>query len=102
MTHPMMRTRADRRRRWFGLLYLLLAGGMLIWGLTLLHPHLDGWLFILYWLTCFAFTFLAILVALLDLWIVRIRSRQQQNHLTKDVLNRDSRKKPRSKDAPPR
>jgi hypothetical protein len=58
-------------RRWFGLLFLILAGGMLIWGLTLLRSQLHRWGFILYWTGCFVFTALAIVIALLDLIAVR-------------------------------
>lgn len=73
---------ADSRRRWFGLFYLLVAGGLLVWGQTILEPHLGKGLgFILYWLTCFLFTALAILTALLDLWIVRTRARVEKKRL---------------------
>lgn len=71
----------DARRRWFGLFFLIVAGGMLIWGQTVLRAHLSGWGFLVYWLTCFVFTLLAILTALLDIWIVRRRSRQARREL---------------------
>jgi hypothetical protein len=78
---------ADARRRWFGLFFLFLAGGMLIWGETLLKPHLGrGIGFILYWLACFALTGLAILVALLDFWIVRRRARQDQQQMIENAM----------------
>lgn len=72
---------ADARRRWFGTFFLLMAGGMLIWGLTVFSGRLRGVGFILYWLTCFLFTGLALLTALLDLWIVRHRQREEQRDL---------------------
>ena len=72
---------ADARRRWLGLVFLLIAGGMLTWGLTVLSGALKGLTFILYWLTCFAFTGLALLTALLDLVIVRHRQREEQRDL---------------------
>jgi len=62
-----MKTAEAAWRRWFGLLFLILAGGMLIWGLTLLRSQLHRWGFIIYWTVCFVFTALAILTALLDL-----------------------------------
>lgn len=71
----------DARRRWFGLFFLIVAGGMLIWGQTVLRAHLSGWGFVVYWLACFVFTMLAILTALLDIWIVRRRSRQARREL---------------------
>ncbi|MCI0539280.1 MAG: hypothetical protein L0Z50_29080 [Verrucomicrobiales bacterium] len=74
----------DARRRWFGLFFLFIALGMLIWGQTILKPHLSGLGFILYWLGCFAFTILAMLTALLDFWIVRHRTREAQ----RDLLNK--------------
>jgi hypothetical protein len=66
-----VKTAEAARRRWFGLLFLILAGGMLIWGLTFLGPHLRRWGFIIYWSVCFVFTGLAVLIALLDLMAVR-------------------------------
>lgn len=82
----MRHTVADARRRWFGLLFLLLAAGMLIWGQTVLKPHLRGLVFIAYWLGCFAFTGMAMLTALLDLWIVRTRSRRERRELIERTL----------------
>jgi hypothetical protein len=65
---------SDRRRRWFGLFFLLMAGIMLLWGATWLKPYLQGLGYLLYWLGCFAFTLLAMLTALLDLWVIRKRA----------------------------
>lgn len=76
----------DARRRWFGLFYLLIAGGLLIWGQTILEPHLGrGIWFVLYWLTCLIFTGLAILTALLDLVVVRYRSKKERSDLLKQT-----------------
>ena len=92
---------ADARRRWFGMFFLLLAFGMLVWGQTVLKPRLgQGIAFVLYWLACFAFTGLAILTALLDFWIVRRRSRVAQRELlrkTIDDLPLDERDSPTGK-----
>jgi len=64
--------------------FLLIAAGMLIWGQTILKPYLEGMGFVLYWLACLAFTGLALLTALLDIWAVRRRTREQQ----RDLLHR--------------
>ena len=68
---------ADARRRWFGVFFLIIAAGMLIWGQTILKPRLEGVGFVIYWLVCMGFTALAMLTALLDIWAVRRRTRDQ-------------------------
>ena len=78
---------ADFRRRWFGVFFLLIAAGMLIWGQTILKPHLAGIAFVLYWLACLVFTGLALITALLDIWAVRRRTREQQRDLLQRILN---------------
>ena len=80
---------ADARRRWFGLFFLFIALGLLIWGQTILKPYLDGLWFILYWLACFAFTILALLTALLDFWIMRRRMRGEHRALFRDTFRED-------------
>ena len=77
---------ADARRRWFGLFFLFIALGLLIWGQTILKPHLKGLVFVFYWLSCFVFTMLALLTALLDFWIIRHRIRQDQRDLIRKTL----------------
>lgn len=72
---------ADARRRWFGLFFLVLAAGMLIWGQIILRPYLKGVWFLLYWLLCFIFTGLAIVTALLDVRATRRRTRQEHREL---------------------
>jgi hypothetical protein len=72
---------AEARRRWFGLLYLALAAGMLIWGETLLKSSLKGLVFVFYWLGCFVFTGLAMLAALLDMRATRRRTRDERRKL---------------------
>src|SRR5213593_3608536 len=49
-----MQTPADALRRWLGLFCLTMAGGMLIWGQTVLKPHLEGFGFLSYWAGCSA------------------------------------------------
>ena len=78
---------ADVRRRWFGVFFLVIAAGMLIWGQTILKPYLRGIGFVLYWLACMAFTGLALLTALLDIWAVRRRTREQQRDLLQRIFD---------------
>ena len=77
---------ADARRRWFGLFFLFMAIGMLIWGQTILKPHLESIGYVLYWLGCFAFTLLALVIALVDFWIVRQRTRKAQHELVRHTV----------------
>jgi uncharacterized membrane protein YhaH (DUF805 family) len=74
-------TKADARRRWFGMLFLGLAAALLIWGQTLLKPHLQGGWFILYWGVCSLLTLLAMATALLDMLILRRRARDEHRDL---------------------
>jgi len=77
----------DARRRWFGVFFLMLAAGMLIWGQTILKPYLEGLWFVIYWLACMGFTALAMLTALLDIWAVRRRTRAQQRELLQHIFD---------------
>ena len=78
---------ADVRRRWFGVFFLLIAAGMLIWGQTILKSYLEGIGFVLYWLACMAFTGLALLTALLDIRAVRRRTREQHRDLLQRIFD---------------
>lgn len=88
----------DAWRRWFGLLFLLLAGGMTTWGLTLLEGRLRGGGFLLYWSVCLGFLGLAMLIALWDGWVIRRRHRTEKASLARHVFGRPSR--PESADGP--
>jgi hypothetical protein len=78
-----MLQKADARRRWWGMFFLTVATGLLVWGQTLLKPHLEGTraVFLIYWLICFVFTGLAIFTALLDVWTIWRRLRRQRSEL---------------------
>src|SRR5437773_4366614 len=91
---------ADARRRWFGVFFLIIAAGMLIWGQTILKPHLEGAGFVIYWLACMGFTALAMLSALLDVWAVRRRSRHQQRRLLRKIFEEGASKKATKRDEP--
>lgn len=68
-------------RRRLGALFLLLAGCMLVLGFTWAEPWLRGGVFVLYWLTCFVFTGLAMLMALIDVRSIRKSARREQQEL---------------------
>ena len=77
---------ATARRRWLGALVLLAALGMLIGGETVLKGKLDGLAFIFYWLVCFGFTGLAIVIAFLDARALQRRTHQEQRDLFATTL----------------
>ncbi|GEM_PF-1551416 len=77
---------SDARRRGVGTLFLGGSLIMVVWGQTALKPALQGLEFILYWAVCMCLTFLALMTALLDLWIVRRRGREQKKKLVRDTL----------------
>ena len=81
-----MMTASDARRRGLGLLFLAAALGMLVMGLTVLSRRLEGWTFLIYWLGCFVFTLAAMLVAFVDLWAIRQRTRDEQRDLIQQTL----------------
>jgi hypothetical protein len=76
----------DARRRWLGLFCLAVAFGMLVWGQTVLKPHLAGWGYLGYWFVCFFFTIAAIWIALLDVRAIRRRIRNEHRELIQKTL----------------
>ena len=83
-----MAIQVNLRRRWFGLFHLLVAAGLLIWGLTLLRPVLRGWLFLGYWFACFLFALLALVIAWLDWRSVRRQARAERREVLREALHR--------------
>jgi SNF family Na+-dependent transporter len=77
----------DARRRWFGAFFLIVAVGMLVWGLTILQTHLKGRAFVIYWLTCFSLTGLAVLTALIDVVVMGRRTRRQERDLFQKMFS---------------
>jgi hypothetical protein len=75
-----MLTSVDARRRWFGAFFLIIAGGLLVWGLTFLAPTLvkNPLLFVTYWAACMGFTLLAFGIALYDMIVIRRRLRDEK------------------------
>ena len=59
---------------------------MLVWGQTVLKPKLDGVGYIVYWTGCFLFTFLALITALVDIWCVRRKQRNERRMLIKKAF----------------
>ncbi|HZR18264.1 MAG TPA: hypothetical protein VFE51_13310 [Verrucomicrobiae bacterium] len=88
---------ATARRRVIGALFLIAALGMLVVGQTLLKNHLRDLGFLVYWLLCFVFTGLAILVAFLDARALQYRTRREARELIEKTLGqieKDARKSP--------
>ena len=83
-----MLTSVDARRRWFGSFFLILAGGLLIWGLTFLAPVLmrSPALFVAYWVTCFTLTTLSFVIAIYDFRVMRRRLREEQRSAFKKAF----------------
>src|SRR4051794_30231515 len=76
----------DVRRRWVGVVFLTIAAGMLVAGQTVLKSHLQQTQFIYYWMVCFLFTGLTLVVVLLDLRAIRRRSQAEQKNLLKNTM----------------
>jgi hypothetical protein len=96
---------ATARRRWFGVLVLLIAIGMLIAGETVLKGRMGDWGFLFYWLVCLGFTGLAIVVAFLDARALGRRTRKEAHDLFETTLKdieRDAEARPDRRDRPPR
>lgn len=77
---------AQAWRRWFGLLFLAVSFGMLVWGQTFLKDRLEGMAYLVYWSVCFLFTILAIATALLDILLVRRQSRIARREILKKAF----------------
>ncbi len=91
----------NARRRWFGAFFLALAGGMLIWGETLLKPWLKGLAFLVYWLICFLLTGMAMFIAILDVRAIRHQVRNQQHEEFHKAFEDMPEPPQRPKDRPP-
>jgi hypothetical protein len=84
----------DTRRRWLGAIFLLAALGMLISGETVLRERLSKLSFVVFWLICFVFTCLALLVAFMDASAIRRRTREERRALFDNTLQDIARHKP--------
>ena len=80
---------ADALRRWFGLFFLALAFGLLVWGQTVLRDRLSGVAFLTYWGACFLCTMAAIFTALLDVRATRKKAQEEQQKLVQKTLDEE-------------
>ena len=90
---------ADARRRCLGAVFLGIALGMILAGETVLRNRLGAGSFLIFWLVCFLFTFLALAVAFLDLSVTRRRAREQQRALLEEAI-KALKQRPGSKQEP--
>jgi len=74
------------RRRLFGAIVLGVALLMLIIGETVLKGRMSDVAFVAYWLVCFVFTALAIVVAFRDVKAVQNEVRSEQRTLMESAL----------------
>jgi hypothetical protein len=72
--------------RWLATICLAISAGMVVAGESLLKERLRAEAFIYYWLVCITFTFLTMVIALVDFWMVRRRLRREQKELIQDAL----------------
>jgi len=88
-----MSNKLEMRRRWLVVVFLALALGMLAAGQTILRDRLGKVCFVIFWLACFVFTFLAIIIAALDAATLRRRARAEQREFLEKMLQEIARKK---------
>jgi len=81
-----MNNSVDALRRWLGMFCLAVASGMLIWGHTILEPHLKGLTFLIYWIVCFLFTIASIVIALWDVHAMLRNIRKERLNLFRHAL----------------
>lgn len=98
-----MADKTDIRRRALGAFFLIASLVMLIAGETLLRGRLRSHPveFLVFWMGCFVFVGLAFLMALLDLAVVRRRTREQQRELLESALRQIARTKELKSNRPP-
>ena len=96
-----MANKSDLSRRLSGAGFLVVAIVMLLLGETVLNAWLRERpiIALLFWMSSFVLVFLAMMVALLDLWIVRRRLREEHRGLLTETLDKIvEEKKARSKE----
>jgi purine-cytosine permease-like protein len=72
--------------RWLAAICLAVSVGMVVAGESLLKERLRAEAFIYYWLVCISFTFLTMVIALVDFWMVRRRLHREQKELFQEAL----------------
>lgn len=88
-----MGSMSDKRRRWWGVIFLFAALAMLVAGETVLEDRLGKIGFIVFWIACFVFTCLALLIAFVDAAIVRRRARDEHRQFLEYTLKEIAREK---------
>src|SRR2546427_483742 len=96
-----MGSKSDIRRRWLGGFFLGAALIMLFAGETVLRNRLGRFAFVLFWLVCFAFTGLAIVMAFIDASALRRRLRAEQRALLEQTLQEIARRQDSEPGQPP-
>jgi TRAP-type C4-dicarboxylate transport system permease small subunit len=79
--------KSDIRRRWLGVVCLGIAILMVVWGQFFLPRSLAPTLQAAFWLLCFVFTIAAILIALVDLLVLRQRTRAEKRALFAETMD---------------
>lgn len=77
---------SDRRRRWWGIFFLVGAACLLVWGQTVLHGRLNSVDYVYYWLGCISLAAMAFFTAVLDMWVIRRRARATRRELEKRLI----------------
>jgi hypothetical protein len=77
---------SKRIRRTLGLVFLSAALLMLLLGETALKGRLEEMVFIVYWMACFLFTFLTMIMAFLDLAALRRDTREDHRALVEQTI----------------
>lgn len=98
-----MAEKSDMVRRWLGAFFLLSALVMLVAGETALNERLRShpWEFVIFWLACFAFVGLALLMAMLDMAAVRRRVRREERELLESTMRQITEAKALKENKPP-
>lgn len=84
---PGVETTRRAWRRWFGMLFLILAAILMLWGFTILRDSLRGWTYLAYWLACFVCAFAAFVTALVDWLALRREAREERRRLLHGTLD---------------
>ena len=84
--HEKLNYRGQRIVRTLGSMLLTACALMLVLGLTVLADRLHGPRFALYWSWCFLLTVAAIVVALVDMLLIRRASKQTRRALFREQL----------------
>ena len=91
----------ERRLRRTSVFLVLLCLAMLVTGLTVLEPHLDGYVFLAWWFLCFVLTLAAALAALVDILVLRNIGRALDGEFRSGVHSKKRRTDGRDDKTPP-